>query len=314
MGLINDKQIDNYLNDYKNGRIKEGLKINCALDNHLRFKQGSFNMILGHDNVGKTYWRVWYYLVLAKLHNKTFCIWTGENKAGQVFRDLIKMYAGKDLKDLSLAEVYRYRQELSQYFTFVDNSKLYKYKDLLEIFEDGDYSASLIDPYTGLDRKFSHSDNYEFLNTTRQWVNHTGKTIDVCTHPVSASGRAVGKYPDNHHWGGHIRIPSKSDTEGGKPFPNRCDDFYVVHRLTQLESMKTFTMVAVDKIKDTETGGSTTNLDEPVMCEYNNGLGFVINGVNPLTGSTRESNLITPNEDFELTTEVPFELTTEVPF
>ena len=300
MGLVKDSEVDSYLDDYINGRIPDGLKINCALDNHLRWKQGSFNMILGHDNVGKTYWRIWYYLCLAKLYGKTFCIWTGENKAGQIFRDLIKMYSGKEVKSLSLAEVSRYKQEIGQYFKFVDNKYLYKYKDLLSIFDDGDYSGCLIDPYTGLDRDFSHSANYDFLNTSRQWVNKTGKTIDVCTHPVSASGRAVGMYPANHQWANHVKMPNKSDTEGGKPFPNRCDDFYVIHRLTQLESMRTYTMVGVDKVKDTETGGSNTNLDEPVLCEYNNGFGFTINGINPLLDVQKKSLPLEPNGDFDI--------------
>lgn len=302
--LVNKSEVTNYLEDYKEGRIKEGLGIGCDLDNHLRFKPGSFNMILGHDNVGKTYWRTWYYLCLAVLHGKTFCIWTGENKAGQVVRDLIKMYSGTELKNLSMAELYRYQDEILNMFSFVDNKNLYKYSDLLTIFEDGDYSGCLIDPYTGLNRKFGHADNYEFLNTTRQWVNRTGKSIDVCTHPISASGRAGGTYPDNHQWAGHTRIPFKADTEGGKPFSNRCDDFYVVHRLTKLESMRTYTLIGVDKIKDTETGGSCTMMDEPVLCEYNNGLGFTINGVNPLR-SVKQKNVLEENTGFGFE-ETPF--------
>ena len=297
--LVNNKEITTYLEDFHSGRIKKGLGIGCALDEYLRFKKGSFNIILGHDNVGKTYWRTWYYLVLGVKHGLKFCIWTGENKAGQIMRNLIQIYSGKRLKDLSLAEVYRYEQEVGQIFSFVDNSKFYKYKELLSIFSDDDYSGCLIDPYTGLDRGYNHSDNYDFLNTSRQWSNETGVTLDVCTHPVSSSGRAQAMYPKDHEWEGHLRSPYKADTEGGKPFQNRCDDFIILHRLTKHSTMKYYTLVSVDKVRDHETGGQETEFDKFIMCEFNNGLGFRIDGINPLTDKPVEKKEI----DLSKTTE-----------
>lgn len=281
--LANKSDIDKYLSDFHAGRISKGLGLGCDLDKYLRFKDGSFNMILGHDNVGKTYWRCWYYLCLSVQYNYKWCIWTGENKAGQVVRDLIQQHSGRPFKELSISEVYRYKDEVLQWFTFVDNKKLHKYQDLLNIFESVECNGCLIDPYTGLDRKFGHSDNYEFLNTTRQWVNRTGKTIDVCSHPSTQSGRAGALYPQGHEWEGHLRRPMKADIEGGKPFGNRIDDFITLHRLTSHPDMKWYTQVYIDKVKDVETGGEQTMLDEPIMCEFNRGLGFTINAVNPLT-------------------------------
>ena len=58
-----------YLLDYKNGKIKQGIGIGCELDKYVRFKKGQLNIILGHDNVGKTYFITWYFLALA-LTNK----------------------------------------------------------------------------------------------------------------------------------------------------------------------------------------------------------------------------------------------------
>ena len=70
--------------------------------------------------------------------------------------------------------------------------------------------------------------------------------------------------------------------EGGKSFLNRCDDFITIHRLVKHESMKYVTLISVDKIKDTDTGGQQTLLEEYIFCEFNRGLGFEIGGVNPL--------------------------------
>ena len=58
-----------YLLDVKDGKIKQGLGIDCFLDEHLRFKPKQLNIILGHDNVGKTYWINWYFLTLALPNN-----------------------------------------------------------------------------------------------------------------------------------------------------------------------------------------------------------------------------------------------------
>jgi len=285
-------KINTYLEAYKNGKITKGLKLGCELDDFLRFKQGSFNMILGRDNVGKTYWRLWYYLVLSTKYDKKWCIWSGENKDGQIVRDLIKIYTGKQIKDLSMDEVFRYKEEVCQWFTFVDNSKLYKFQDLLKIFSDGDYHGCLIDPYTGLERNHGHKNNYEFLNTCREWVNKTNITLDVCLHPVTESGRGGGFYRDGHEWAGHLRHPYKLEAEGGAPFANRCDDYIVLHRLTKHENLKFMTLVYVDKVKDVESGGQQTMIDQPIYCEYNYGLGFKVNGINPLNkpinGSQKE--------------------------
>jgi len=46
--------------------------------------------------------------------------------------------------------------------------------------------------------------------------------------------------------------------------------------------MKYFTLISTEKIKDTESGGAITPLNEPILAEYNYGLGFKINGVDPL--------------------------------
>jgi hypothetical protein len=40
-----------YLNDFKEGKIAQGLGIGCILDDYIRFKTKQLNIVLGHDNV-----------------------------------------------------------------------------------------------------------------------------------------------------------------------------------------------------------------------------------------------------------------------
>lgn len=278
---VKRSEIIGYLEDVKNGRITEGLKTGTRLDDYIRYKQGTFNMILGFDNVGKTYWRMWYYLVISVLHNKKFAVWSGENKAGSLMKNLIQMKAQKIFKDLSIAQIHRYTDEINHNIRFVDNKKMYKFKELLEIFKDMEVDCCLIDPLTGLNRKHGHEANYELLNDGREWVNNTGVSLELCLHPISDASR--GRYfPGGHIWEGQIKEPSKTFAEGGQPFASRCDDYYIIHRLPKLESMRYNTLLYVDKIKETETGGQQTEYDTPVIMEYNYGLGFKIGGINPL--------------------------------
>ena len=54
-----------YLFDFHEGKIKRGLGIDTDLDTNLVFKKGQFVMINGLDNVGKTHFLLWYFLVLS---------------------------------------------------------------------------------------------------------------------------------------------------------------------------------------------------------------------------------------------------------
>ena len=271
-----------YLLDYKHGKIKQGLGIDCHLDKHIRFKPKQLNIILGHDNVGKSYFVFWYFLVLALKHDLKFCLWAGENQYGQVMRDLIQMYSGIPFKDLQDNQINNYYAFLEQYFDFVDNSRLYTPEQLLEEFNKTDADVCLIDPFTGLSRQYGYEGNYEFLNMARQFVNETGKTIYINTHPTSESGRQGNLFPKGHMWEGHLKPPMAAYVEGGKSFLNRCDDFITIHRLTKHESMKYVTLISVDKIKDRDTGGEQTLLEDYIFCDFNSGLGFELYGVNPL--------------------------------
>lgn len=282
MDILSKGSSQQYLLDYKAGRIKQGLGLDCYLDDNLRYKPKQLNIILGHDNVGKTYWINWYFLSLALKHGIRFILWSGENQYGQILRDMIQIYSGKPYKELNEQQILSYATYIEQFFDFVDNSKLYKPMELFEVFRKSDANVCLIDPYTGLDREMGYEGNYKFLNAARQFVNETGKTIYINTHPNTESGRAGNIYPEQHQWKGHLKPPMKDHIEGGKSFLNRCDDMFVIHRLVKHESMKFVTLISVEKVKDTDTGGKITALDDFIMCDFNKGLGFVINSVDPL--------------------------------
>lgn len=271
-----------YLYDYRDGKIKKGLTIGCELDNWYRYKQGSFDCWVGHDNIGKTFFATWFQLVLSVQHGIKWCVWSGENQAGQLVRDMVQMLAGTDFCDLSHEEIRRHQTRIEQYFEFVDNRKQYKPDDILKVFQDCEADACVIDPITGLDRSMTYADSYKFLNDCRHFCNSTGKSLFINTHPISETGRSGNVYPPGHNWAGMIKAPKKSDIEGGKMTANRVDQILVMHRLVSSKEMQFYTMVTVEKIRDKETGGKPTFHEEPILFEYNFGNGFKCQNVDCL--------------------------------
>lgn len=271
--ILENGHSSQYLLDYKNGLIPKGLGLGIELDNHFVWKRGQFNIILGHDNVGKSYFILWYFLALATNHNLTFTLFMDENYHGKVMRDLIQMYMGKKFETLTDKEIRRGELKMESMFKFVDNTKRYTPDELIKIFEESDTDNYLIDPFNALKTDMGYSSNYDVLNKLKQF-SKKGRTVFVNAHPSSASGRRQATYPEKHHWAGHVMAPLKSDIEGGKAFANKADDFLVVHRLTQHEEMWNLTMVEVVKIKDTDTGGKPTTLNLPLLLDYNFGFGM----------------------------------------
>lgn len=282
MAILENGSDNDYLLDYKHDRIQKGLGIGCRLDNHLVFKRGQYVGVLGGNNVGKTYLMAWYFLCLSVKHGLKWGLWMDENKKGRVMRDLIQWYSGRTLKSLSDDEIIHYAEIVERSFFFIDNSKIYKSGELMDLLESGKPDGVLLDPFNQLDRPVGYAENIEFVRGLKHWCKTKDITLYLTMHPKSESGRKSHEYPKGHDWEGQQQMPNKHNAEGGSLFSNMADDWINLNRFNKLESMKYYTMVDVDKVKDVDTGGSMTLGGFPIMLHFNNGLGFKIDGVNPL--------------------------------
>ena len=286
--ITDNKAQDQFIEDYLDGNIPMGLGIDCDdLDHHIRYKQGQFVIVNGLDNVGKTAWMLWYFLALAVKHGKKFCVYSAENNPSVLVMHLIEMYLTQKITEVSKEKMYAAKAFIYEHFKFIDYKGFYKIDELLEIFKKSGCDAGLIDPYTALNREYTHSANYDFLNYTRSFVNKNNFTIYVNTHVVSEAARAVHTANEGGHITsqgliGYQKPPSKSQSEGGQPFANRVDDFITIHRYVGHNELKYKTMVFVRKVKDTHTGGQPTSIDNPIWFDWNYGCGFTCNGVNPI--------------------------------
>jgi len=96
------KNIQDRILDIKYGRVKEGLKIDIPeIDEYLRYKQGNFNVLIGHANVGKTTVIMYLFTIWAIKHKLRFVVWSSENTSQSIVRKIIEFKMGKTINEAS---------------------------------------------------------------------------------------------------------------------------------------------------------------------------------------------------------------------
>lgn len=276
--LADKRKINDYIQMVIDGTLPVGLEtgVSC-LDSNFRFKRGNFNVIGGHDNVGKTFVIMFLLMKSAKLHGWKWFIVSVENSAGSLTRMLVEFYFKTAIKFLIASQIKEAMDFIENHFDIVDNQNSYTYLDVLAMSEKLHHAKKIdgvfIDPYNALELDETllrtYGDHNYHYRVTSEFRNFT-KKHDCCIylncHAVTEALRRTwskDNAPDAEVVG-HAMPPKKSDIEGGGKFANRADDFLIIHRYTQHKSLYRVTEIHVVKTKETETGGKNTPLSEPV--------------------------------------------------
>lgn len=272
--VASEVEMDNYIELFRTGKIELGLPTFLGrLDEYFRLKQNTFVLIIGLDNVGKS-WQAWYLRVVAALyHGEKTLIYSGENRDGTVKKKIFEFYKGKRVTDMTKEELIDCNKFYLQHFRIISSKRaMYKAQDLLDfgmemyMTEFRNYHCMLIDPYNALVKKGSNNYNYDYevLGKMRLFSEQFCSVWLTC-HVVTEAARRVDA-------DGYVKVPEKSDVEGGQPFANRADDVIVYHRLANHPDLKSDGQIHVRKVKETETGGEQTPKGEPVILTANRDL------------------------------------------
>ena len=277
---------DEYLSQVRNGTLQMGLTTGIpSLDKHFLLKPASFVHINGIDNVGKSE-VIWYLGLLAAMyHGWKGIIFSSENTVGAFVRRMIQFYWSKPLHGnfaMSEKEYEEARNFVQKHFLIIKAQEdLYNYKDIINLIKIGlkkeKYMYGVIDPYnslkidlSGFSKLNTHEYHYEALSELKSFGQQTGFGWFVNHHAVTSALRL--KDADKKYQ----LAPRKEDTEQGGKVANKAGDFLTIHRITQHPTDWMITEIHVRKIKDTETGGRPTPLDEPVRLErYKGGYAYV---------------------------------------
>ena len=287
--LINYKKEIDILKSIRNGKYKEGLKLDIPeLDEYIRFKPSNFNIVLGHANVGKTTSILYLMLCYSIKHDLKWLICSTENESYSLIRKLVEFLDETPINLISEANFKTHYEYVDAHFKFVDNSIMYDYHSALELFaeirKNYKYDGILLDPYNALTKDNElmkslggHEYDYQACTELRMFCKEHNITMWLNTHAGTSALRMVHK--NDHQFAGHPLPPMASDVEGGGKFVNRADDFIVVHRYTLHPTLYTTTMLHIRKVKEIETGGRPTSMDNPIMLlALQNNVGFSING------------------------------------
>jgi len=291
--LINYEKVTAHLQDIRTGKIKEGLTLGVPeIDEYFRFKPASFNIVLGHSNTGKTTIVLYLMLAYAIKHQIKWLVFSSENEAYSIIRKLIEFLEERPIQDIPQKQFEKHSHFIYTHFKIIDANKTYTYRELLDlckVVKDAwNYQGLLIDPYNSLikDPKLissvgGHEYDYQATTELRIFAKKNNIAVWVNTHANTTALRIMHRL--EHEYAGHPIPPNAADVEGGGKFVNRADDFLVVHRYIQHPTEFMISMIHVRKVKETETGGRPTSIDDPIKLRaLVNNVGFSINGVSVL--------------------------------
>tara|TARA_E500000318_G_scaffold111791_1_gene131785 strand:+ start:1705 stop:2619 length:915 start_codon:yes stop_codon:yes gene_type:complete len=286
--------------DIKNGKIQEGLKIGVPqIDEFIRYKQGNFNLWIGHANVGKTTVITYFLTAWAIIHKLRFVIWSSENTPDSIVRKIIEFKMGKPIHTASETEIEKEIEWCNTFFKVIDVQDLYTYKDLLKeaktIKDVWDYNGILIDPYNSLsvDTQMmrgigSHLYDYHVASELRLFAKNQNITVFLNAHGVTEAMRRT--YPKDHEYAGLPMPLGLSSVEGGGKWGNRSDDVICCHRMTNHPTDWMITELHVLKVKEVETGMRCTPYQDPLKIRMvKNNVGFEFMGQDIL--HSKKSNL-----------------------
>lgn len=284
--VASGKDYNEYLNQWRAGTFQLGAVTGInQLDVHYRFKANSLVVINGVDNVGKST-VLWYLLLLGSLlHGYKWIVFSSENSVGSFVKKMIEYYWNLPIKDISEIKYKKAKDFVESHFTIILSSdSLYTYEDVLimtkKLLTKDKYFGLLVDPYNSLaeDLKVNaHSYHYKAISDIKLFTKQNNLSIYLNCHAITASTRTLSGQK-------FLQAPKKGDTEGGGKFANKADDFLTIHREVNNPDRWMETEIHVRKIKETETGGKVTGVDNPIILKAVKGLvGFEDdNGINPI--------------------------------
>ena len=272
--VSSDDEDFRWIDDYANGKIELGLKTGDeTLDEYFRYKK-EFVIINGHSNVGKTTTALYMIVNSAVKHDWKWIIYSSENTTASVKMNLMQFACDKHITSMN------YQQRKSAYkwvndnFIVINNSQVYSYSDLIlfmeKIMRQQPVDAIFVDPYNSLrlDLKnsgiSSHEYHYEAASEFLTFSKTNNVAVWLNMHAVTEAQRRKGE-------DGLPVAPYAEDTEGGGKFVNRADCFLTLHRKVQSKdpNIRSMSELHIRKVREVETGGRPTPLDEPYRLVMN---------------------------------------------
>lgn len=279
--ISSDDEDFRWIDDFSQGKIEIGLKTgDDNLDEHFRYKK-EFVIINGHSNVGKTTSALYLIVNSVIQHKWKWILYSSENRTASIKMQLMQFASDRKVSDMSFYERKAAYEWVKEHFTIINNNQVYSYSDIIlfmeKILKQQPVDGVFIDPYNSLklDMKGSnigvHDYHYESASSFLTFSKAQNIAVWLNTHAFTEAQRRKG--PD-----GLPVAPYAEDTEGGGKFVNRADCFLTIHRKVQSpdHNIRKLSELHVRKVRETETGGYPTPIEDPFRIVMNSSqTGFI---------------------------------------
>ena len=266
--ISSDDEDFRWIDDFSQGKIEIGLDTgDIKLDEYFRYKK-EFVIMNGHSNVGKTTTALYLIVNSVIRHGWKWILYSSENRTASIKMQLMQFASDKKVSDMNYYERKSAYEWVNEYFTVISNNQVYSYSDIIvfmeKVLRQQPVDGIFVDPYNSLklDMKGSnigvHDYHYESASSFLTFSKANNVAVWLNMHAFTEAQRRKG--PD-----GLPIAPYAEDTEGGGKFVNRADCFLTIHRKVQSpdHNIRKLTELHVRKIRETETGGYPTPIEEP---------------------------------------------------
>jgi len=271
--ISSDDEDFRWIDDYANGKIPVGLDTgDDKLDNYFRYKK-EFVIMNGHSNVGKTTFALYMMVNSAVRHGWKWVVYSSENRTASLKMSLMQFAVNRKIGDMTYEQRRTAYKWVNEHFTVISNNQVYSYSDILvfleKIVRQQECDAVFVDPYNSLKIELSgngnsHDYHYQAASEFLTFSNANNVAVWLNMHAVTEAQRRKGD-------DGLPVAPYAEDTEGGGKFVNRADCFITIHRKVQApdHNIKKTTELHIRKVRETETGGQPTPIDDPITFTMN---------------------------------------------
>ena len=272
--ISSDDEDFRWIDDYSQGKINLGLDTgDPKLDKYFRYKK-EFVIVSGHSNVGKTTTMLYLIANAAIRHDWKWVIYSSENRTASVKMSLMQFAMDKKVDDMTYIDRKKAYKWVQEHFTVINNNQIYSYSDIIlfmeKVMRQQPIDAIFIDPYNSLKLDMTnnglgvHDYHYEAASEFLTFSKSNDVAVWLNMHAVTEAQRRKG--PD-----GLPVAPYAEDTEGGGKFVNRADCFLTIHRKVQAmdPEIRKMSELHVRKVREVETGGAPTPLEDPYRLQMN---------------------------------------------
>ena len=272
--ISSDDEDFRWIDDYSQGKVEVGLDTgDTKLDEYFRYKK-EFVIINGHSNVGKTTTMLYLIANSAVRHGWKWVLYSSENRTASVKMSLMQFAMDKKASDMTYLERRQAYKWVNEHFVVINNNQVYGYSDIIlfveKVMRQTPIDAIFVDPYNSLKLDMgqkgvsSHEYHYEAASEFLTFSKANDMAVWLNMHAVTEAQRRKGD-------DGLPVAPYAEDTEGGGKFVNRADCFLTIHRKGQSmePDIRRMSEIHVRKVRDVETGGRPTALEDPYCLMMN---------------------------------------------